>query len=92
MKIIRWMRSPAARPYTAVFLWVITAANVAWCTLDVRRRYDAVVQSQTFRMQCQVNGGSYGAIGDSNGEGHGEGHARTGCFRRASEAEAQETR
>ena len=86
MRFVRWFRSPVGRAYGALFLWVLAAANVAWCTLDVRRRYDAVVEAQTFRMQCQVNGGSYGAIGD------GEGHAKTGCFRRASEAEAQETR
>jgi hypothetical protein len=82
VRFLRFRRTPEARLYWAPILWVITAANVAWGTLDVRRRYDAVVEAQTFRMQCQVSGGSYGAIGET----------ATGCYRRAGEAEAQKTR
>ena len=82
MKIVRWLRSPEARPYWALFLWMMTAANLAWITLDLTRRYDMIVEGQTLRIQCQVNGGWYGAMNDET----------TGCFRRASEAEAPGTR
>jgi hypothetical protein len=39
--------------------------NLAWCALDVRQRYDTVVEIQALRMRCEASGGFFGIVGEN---------------------------
>lgn len=62
MSFFRWLRSPDGRTFAALFCWVFTGANLAWCALDVRLRYEKVVEVQALRMRCEASGGFFGAV------------------------------
>jgi hypothetical protein len=65
VRFFRWLRSPDGRTFAALFLWVVTGANLSWCALDVRLRYEKVVEVQALRMRCEASGGFFGAVDGS---------------------------
>ena len=78
MTFIRWLRSPEGRPFRTFILWFFTVMNLTLFAKFVRDRHDAVVEVQSLRMSCEVNGGYYGAI--ANGAARCLTPKQTGAF------------